>query len=323
MTSSSSEELVPFSNATTVTKLGPNVYGAKLVPSWCTGSVPNGGYVASVILRAASLHLAERGQPDSISAHFEYVNRTEIGPAILIVDEVKIGRNLSTVHVSLYQHDLQPSAPWFSPQSRKEVVAYLINTRLTLEKGLTLESGWAMTPPVKPADFALLGLDKDPHWVQKLKLNARAASYARAHSNLEYYVPREDTRRGVVDLWLRLKSGQRFTNVSLGYVVDAYPTVIEAWRPKRSEEQTPFRSDEMFWYPTLALNLDVKKALPEEGAEWLFIRTMAKVIRNGRLDLEVIVLDQTGDVVALSTHVNMVLPAERNLKERSHSTAKI
>ncbi|EXF79259.1 hypothetical protein CFIO01_05047 [Colletotrichum fioriniae PJ7] len=318
-----SEELVTFSSATTITKLGPNVYGANLVPSWCTGSVPNGGYVASVILRAASQHLTARGQPDSISAHFEYVNRTEIGPAILIVDEVKLGRNLSTLHVSLYQHDLQSSAPWFTSSSRKEVVAYLINTRLTVEKGLTLESGWAMTPPAKTANFSLLGQDKDPHWVRKLKLNARATSYARAHNNLEYYVPREDSRRGIVDLWLRLKDGQRFTNASLGYVVDAYPTVIEAWRPKRDEEQTPFQSNEMFWYPTLALNLDVKKALPEDGAEWLFLRTMAKVIRNGRLDLEVIVLDQGGDVVALSTHVNMVLPAERNLKERSHSKAKI
>ncbi|GKT56673.1 thioesterase family protein [Colletotrichum tofieldiae] len=320
---STSDELVPFSEATKITRLHSNVYSASLVSGWCTGSVPNGGYVASVMLRAASLHLAERGQPDTISAHLEYVNRTEIGPAILVVDETKIGRNLSTVHVSLYQHDLLTSAPWFTSNSLKEVVGYVINTRLVAEKGLTLSTGWTMAPPIKPADFALLSLDKDPHWVKRAKLNARATSFARAHNNLEHYVPREGTRRGIADLWLRLKSGENFTNTSLGYVADAYPTVVEAWRPKHDKEQTPFRSNEMFWYPTLALNLDVKKALPEEGAEWLFIRSMAKVIRNGRLDLEVIILDQSGDVVALSTHVNMVLSAERNLKERSHVTSKI
>lgn len=27
-----------------------------------------------------------------------------------------------------------------------------------------------------------------------------------------------------------------------------------------------------FWYPTLLLNIDVKKSLPEEGCEWLFVR---------------------------------------------------
>ncbi|KAK6225702.1 hypothetical protein QIS74_01749 [Colletotrichum tabaci] len=320
---SASEELVPLSEATRITRLDSNVYGASLASAWCIGSVPNGGYVASVILRAASLHLAGRGQPDTISAHFEYVNRTEIGPAIVVVEEVKIGRNLSTVHVSLYQHDLQSSAPWFTPKSRKEVVGYFINTLLTVEKGLTLKTAWSMTPPTRPADFALLALDKDPHWAKRARLNARATSFARSHNNLEHYLPREGTPRGISDVWMRLKSGERFTNASLGYVVDANPTVIEAWRPRPDEEQTPFRSSEMFWYPTLALNLDVKKALPAEGAEWLFIRSMAKVIRNGRLDLEVTVLDESGDVVALSTHVNMVLPAERNMKERSHVAGKL
>ncbi|KAK1996771.1 hypothetical protein LX36DRAFT_658242 [Colletotrichum falcatum] len=280
--------------------------------------------MASVILRAASLHLAERGQPDTISAHFEYVNRAEMGPAILIVEEVKIGRNLSTVHVSLYQHELLPFAPWFTSNSRRNVVGYLINTRLAAEQGLTLATGWGLTPPPKPADLALLPLDGEQHWARRERLNPRAASYVRAQGNIEYYAPREGTtRRGVADLWLRLRSGERFTNASLGFVADAYPTVVEAWRPARGEEQTPFRSSDMFWYPTLALNLDVKKALPEEGAEWLFIRCAAKVIRNGRLDLEVTVLDQSGDVVALSTHVNMVLSAERNLGERSHSRSKI
>ncbi|KAL0941380.1 thioesterase family protein [Colletotrichum truncatum] len=323
MTSTSVEQLLPFAEATRVTKLNSNVYGAKLASAWCIGSVPNGGYVASVILQAASLHLAARGQPDTISAHFEYVNRTEVGPAILVVDEVKLGRTLSTLHITLYQHDLQSSEPWIGSNSRKNVVAYLTNTSISLEKGLTLDSGWAMTPPLKPVNFTLLTLDNDPHWVMMGQKTARSISFARAHHNVEHYVPREGVRRGMADMWLRLKGGQKFTNAALGYVADAYPTIIEGWRPRRDEEQTPFRSDEMFWYPTLTLNLDVKRGLPETGVEWLFIRTMAKVIRNGRLDLEVIVLDQDQNVVALSNHVNMVLSAERNLKERSHAKQKL
>ncbi|KAF4908973.1 hypothetical protein CGCF415_v006216 [Colletotrichum fructicola] len=320
---SASEQLVPFDDATQVTKVDSKVYLANLASAWCIGSVPNGGYVASVILRAASLHLAARGQPDTISAHFEYPNRTEVGPAILIVEEVKLGRNLSTVHITLYQHELLQSAPWFSAKSRRNVLAYLTNARISLEKGLTLDSGWTMTPPPKPVDFAALSLDEDPHWFRRDKMTARAVSFARAHNNLEHYVPREGVRRGMADMWLRFKAGQRFTNASLGYIADAYPTIVEAWRPRRGEEQTPFRSDEMFWYPTLSLNLDVKRSLPENGVEWLFIRCLAKVIQNGRLDLEVIILDQDQNVVALSNHVNMVLSAERNLMDRSHSKEKL
>jgi acyl-CoA thioesterase FadM len=71
-----------------------------------------------------------------------------------------------------------------------------------------------------------------------------------------------------------------------------------------------------FWYPTVLLNIDMKKALPEEGVEFLFVRTQAKRIQNGRLDLEVTIWDETGDVVALSHHVCLVLSASRNTAER-------
>lgn len=47
-----------------------------------------------------------------------------------------------------------------------------------------------------------------------------------------------------------------------------------------------------FWYPTLLLNLEIKKVLLSEGAEWLFLRVRAKMIKQGRMDLEVVVLDQ-------------------------------
>lgn len=237
---------------------------------------------------------------------------------------------MSTVHVTLRQHDVQlAEAPWFTARSRRNVLAYVTNTRLSLEKGLTLASGWSVTPPPKPVtDFGLLALDRDPHWVHnKAPVGARFTSYVRTHNNLEHYLPREGAgtpRRGVVDVWLRLKgTGQRFMNHDLGYVADSYPMIVEGWRPRANEEQTPFRSDEIFWYPTLSLNLDVKRALPEEGAEWLFVRASAKVIQNGRLDLEVIILDQHQNVVALSSHVNFIVPAERSLKERSHAKGKI
>lgn len=279
-----------------------------------------------MILRAVSLHLAERGQPDTISAHFEYVNRTEIGPAVLVIEDIKLGRSTSTVHVTLHQYDVNLAAsPWLTARSRKNVLAYVTNARLNLERGLTLDSGWAMMPAPKPVDLSLLELGRDLHWVRKENLlGARFTSYVRTHNNLEHYVLRAGARRGVMDLWLRLKGeGQRFTNHDLGYVADSYPMIVEGWRPGTDEEQTPFRTDQTFWYPTLSLNLDVKRALPEQGAEWLFVRSSAKVIQNGRLDLEVIILDQHQDVVALSNHVTMIVSAERSMKERSHAKGKM
>jgi len=74
-----------------------------------------------------------------------------------------------------------------------------------------------------------------------------------------------------------------------------------------------------FWYPTVLLNMDMKKSLPEEGVEFLFVRTQAKQIKNGRLDLEVTVWDEQGDVVVLSHHVCLVVSASRNTAQRRNN----
>ena len=79
----------------------------------------------------------------------------------------------------------------------------------------------------------------------------------------------------------------------------------------------------VFWYPTLLLNLEFKKALPEAGVDWLFVRVDSKQIRNGRMDLEVVILDEAGDIVALSHHVALVMGSERNVAQRKNGNTKL
>ena len=50
--------------------------------------------------------------------------------------------------------------------------------------------------------------------------------------------------------------------------------------------------------------------------EWLFSRVRAKKIENGRMDLEVEVRDEGGEVVVLSQHVALIVGAERNMSGR-------
>ncbi|KAJ3554794.1 hypothetical protein NPX13_g10517 [Xylaria arbuscula] len=80
---------------------------------------------------------------------------------------------------------------------------------------------------------------------------------------------------------------------------------------KKDGEEQPW-----LWYPTLTLNLDIKKALPPEGVEWLHVRVQTKHIKNGRYDYEVMIFDQSGDLIALSHHVAMVLDGTRNTAKR-------
>jgi len=94
--------------------------------------------------------------------------------------------------------------------------------------------------------------------------------------------------------------------------VEAYLHSYNPYDVKSKDKRKPAK----FWYPTLLLNLDIKKTLPEEGVEWLFVRVDTKQIKNGRLDLDIVVMDEGGEIVALSHHVAFAVGAERNLAER-------
>lgn len=78
-----------------------------------------------------------------------------------------------------------------------------------------------------------------------------------------------------------------------------------------------------FWYPTLLLNLDIKKSLPDEGVEWLFARVDTKQIKNGRMDIDLVILDEQGDIVALSSHVALAVGSARNTTERKKAESKL
>jgi hypothetical protein len=54
---------------------------------------------------------------------------------------------------------------------------------------------------------------------------------------------------------------------------------------------------------TLSMTTEIKKRLPEDGVEWLYMRTEAKRLEGSRMDLEVLLLDESMDLVAISHQV--------------------
>ncbi|KAI1097438.1 thioesterase-like superfamily-domain-containing protein [Jackrogersella minutella] len=303
----------PFSEATAVKAIDSHTYAADFDTQWCVGSVPHGGVVTAVFLRVAATHfgtvLAAQNQPHTISLHLEFLRRTQEGPATLVVRDVKLGRQTSTIHVALSQ------------DGREEVVGYLTNSNIDTETGLSLKTSWSLhpSPPPPPADFsALLAGQEDPNWVELT--DKPFPKFRKIAHRVRTFLPRgSQVTLGLVDEWLRLDSGERFTNESVGFVCDHFPSVIEGlWRIQQDNKRPP-----AFWYPTVVLNLDVKKVLPPEGVDWLFVRVRTKNIRGGRMDLEIVILDEAGEVVALSHHVVLVVGSERNLAARRNGQTKI
>ena len=285
--------------------------------------VPHGGYVTSTFLSVVSVHfsttLRAQNQPHTIALHLTFIRRTSVGPATFTVYDTKLGRKTSTVRVTLTQ----------GASADEEVVGYITNSNLGTESGLTLPTAWSLAPPPYPvADLARLAVDEDEHW--KLEKQLSFATFRKASKHLDFYFPRKgQLAKDIIDEWIRFSNGERFTNHSLGFVADMWPQMVEAYwahssnsgepaPPAVTEQSTKKKSNKWshFWYPTLLLNLEMKKALPSEGVEWLFVRVTSKRIQNGRMDLEVVILDELGEIVALSQHVTLIMSVERNMAGR-------
>ncbi|KAI0509277.1 thioesterase-like superfamily-domain-containing protein [Xylaria bambusicola] len=305
-----------FAEATAVKATGPHAYEAHFPSEWCIGSVTHGGVVTATLLRVASAHfsttLAKQNQPHTITLHAEFLRRTHAGSATFAVRDMKLGQQTSTIHISLTQ------------DGREEVVAYLTNTNMDTEAGLTLRTGWSPDPPLPspPVNFTKLATQgEDENWV--VLKNLPHPKLRKAVNRVRMHVPRGgQARPNLVDEWIRLESGERFTSEGLGFVSDMWPQLIEGLVKqqetggKEPPKQKDGDSQPWLWFPTLTLNLDIKKTLPPEGVEWLHVRVQTKHIKNGRYDYEVVVFDQSGDIVALSHHVAMVLDGTRNTAKR-------
>jgi hypothetical protein len=112
--------------------------------------------------------------------------------------------------------------------------------------------------------------------------------------------------------WVRWRNtSKRFINVaSLVYLADTHIPLIEAYGVLGN------------WFPTLNLSLDVKKAPPPNGWEWLFTRIEIHSCMDGRFDYDVVILDEGGELDALSKHTNLIVSRKR-IHQRSSETAKI
>jgi len=284
--------------ATAITPVDSHTYSAHLHPDWCIGNVPHGGFVTGCFLRVVSAHfsttLAAQKQPHTIALHLEFLRRTEVGPAIFKVQDVKLGRQTSVVHVTMSQ------------DGRDEVVGYITNSNIHTEEGRSFDTEYALHPPALPVDLPKLRDGKDENWVFG---PVPHGEFRKASTKVKWHFPKPGhAYKSLVDEWLCFADGGRFTNSTLGFVSDCFPQIIESYVSKEEGGK--------HWYPTLLLNLDIKKALPEEGVEWLFARVRTKQIKNGRFDLEVIIMDESGDVVALSHHACLIVSAARNLAKR-------
>ena len=280
----------------------------------------------------ASQHMrltnTKRNQNHVINLHLEFMRRTGVGEAIFTVQDVKLGARISNLHLKLSQVGDRTG------KLIDEVQGYITMSDMPQEQGLSLQTGYNLYPLPLPVSLPAVLQGKDEYYIRRGRDALAGFRKAAAHISMNLIRPAQRPShfpKALIDQWIQFtphgRTG-RITNDSLGLVVDIFPQIVEqfvnpeieeaALGPELPSEEAKVLQKKMkekssaFWYPTLSLNLDVKKALPEEGVEWLFVRIQAKSIVNGRFDLMIHVLDEAGDIVALSMHQSLAVDASRN-----------
>lgn len=234
-----------------------------------------------------------------------------------------------------------------------KVLAYITLAPPDIEEGPGVEGPWGGLSPAPPAgslrggsiDFKALAEDGvDGEWKSghRVPPMLHAAKHLKAYSPSSTLLPKtvEERARQVVDQWAQFAPGgtpARWSNEAVVYLADIFPAALDRMGAMEATRLLATGASAgpageggavsvttglglvQFWYPTVTMNIDLKTRLPPRGVEWLHSRVVTRMVRGSRADLEVLILDQEGELVATSTQVALVVDPARNIKGRLDS----
>lgn len=210
---------------------------------------------------------------------------------------------------------------------------------MTPGKSVSFPTDLTLKPPPPPVDLTALAKDADGNWITySNKYDPK--SFTKVQTHLKFAVPVAGTvEKSVTDEWITpTNPAVRFTTDMLGFVADQFPNMAENYRPGsihssegiaaralRVLDGTETEKDQgwqsPYWYPTVSMNVEIKKQLPQEGVVWLFVRARAKEIKDGRMDIEVLIFDAEMELVALAQHIGLIVNISWNAKQAKKDVA--
>jgi hypothetical protein len=284
----------------------PGTYDVTIPKDWSIANLPLGGYLNSLLTNAVrthfSLHHASLAQPDPITSHCAFISRASFGPGIIRISVSKAGRQYSNVLARLYQ----------SPKGTETLIAEAMITQGNLIR--ERESGSISLPIANPIpESDIFRRDTGVEMIDPPQFRR----YVSAATKIRRIFPPGTTYEGdwshpvhgpsVRDEWISWheESGEGvFDALAMAMLVDNMKP------PAFNFEGVDVGKN---WMATLSITTDVKKAPPpgERGWKWLFLRAVVGKCNFGRYSMDVTLLDEDGDVVAIGRRAEIVLAEER------------
>ncbi|HJP65864.1 MAG TPA: thioesterase family protein [Actinomycetota bacterium] len=255
-----------FDRETAVVREGPGRFHAEISDRWNIFTVPNGGYLLSVVLDGVGRSIPH-SDPISVTTHF--MNRVVPGPAEIEVDVVRLGRAHSTATAVLRQ-DADP---------RMHVTATYGDLRDVRGPTRTLGE----RPAIPPPDECVKGEGgMASAFVEHfdLRLTPETAAWAMARPS----------GKGEMAGWIRFVDERPFDTRSLAVIADSFPPAV-------------FNLLETGWVPTIELSV-LMRARPVPG--WLQCRFSSRYLMDGYVEEDGEVWDEAGTLVAMSRQLARV-----------------
>ncbi|MDH2430189.1 thioesterase family protein [Sphaerisporangium sp. TRM90804] len=251
-------------------------FGATLDPQWAIGDKPHGGYLLSVLSRAASEAAGER-HPHLTAIGGSFLEAPAAGPADVRVEILREGRGATQVRARLSQ-DGRPCVEALITLGRLETAGSWWSSGPPVE--LPAERDCLRAPPEAPgADFRVPLME-----VVELRLDPAQLGFA-------FGAP---AREGRLSGWWRLADGSDWDPASLLVALDPAPPVS-------------FELGLGGWVPTIQFSASIRR-LPAPGPVRAAWRTMD--VSNDRMDQTTHVWDEAGLLVGQSSQIHGVrIPA--------------
>jgi len=215
-------------------------------------------------------------------------------------------------------------------------------TNMAAPGQISMQTGWQLTP--SPPPVSLDGLDADAPSIWSGYLTPfDPSTYRKPQSYVRFYVPIERTHKHYIDQWVTpgwkddcSPNGAVWTNETLHFIIDnslpilndlldtdgkldVYNKIVKAgrlqkqarWEGKDDRLWGEGLTDSEMLFPwiisTVSTSTELKRLLPKEGCKWLFMRNTVKTIIDSRMDLEIVLLDEKMELVALSQHICQII----------------
>jgi acyl-coenzyme A thioesterase PaaI-like protein len=268
-TPASSARVFSFAEVSRVTPGPAGRFTAVVNSEWTVGGRPNGGYLVSMLGRAAVTLAPEHPHPIAVSAH--YLRSPDPGPVEIAAEVLRAGRSASQLRASMSQGG-RPCVEALLTASTLAAGGAPYWVADVPAAGTVPYEDCPPRPASAPDGFRIAILDQ-----VSIRLEPESAGF----------VAGRPAGRGELRGWLTLPGDEPFDPLSLVYAVDSFP---------------PATLDIALtgWVPTLELTAYIR-ALPGPGP----VRVLQRVqlIDGQRADETCYVWDSAGRLVAHATQL--------------------